>query len=105
MARLGADVITVVRKPQVDRLKPVAGPAEEFDIQGCMAIPRASQEEGRGWVQTSGYTVYAPGGSDVKAEDQVRFRGQLYSVEGEPGDLRNKAGKRKALAITLEKVG
>lgn len=104
MSRLGVDVITVVRKPQVDRLKPTPGPVQEFDVEGCMAIPRASNEEGQGWVQISGYTVYAPGGSDVREDDQVRFRGRLYSVEGVPGDLRDRKGKKKALAVTLERV-
>lgn len=100
----GTETITVVRKPQVDRLKPTAGAEQRFDIDNCIVLPRASNESGGGWVQLSGYTVYAPPGSDVVAEDRVICRGEMHSVRGKPGDLRNSKGVPKQLAITLEAV-
>lgn len=100
----GVEIITVVRKPRADRLKPTPSAEERFDIKGCIIWPRAGQEEDGGWVQISGYNVLAPPGSDVVAEDQVLCRGELHSVKGTPGDYRTKRGKGKGLLITLERV-
>ena len=63
-----------------------------------------AQEEGRGWIQLDGYTVIAPHGSDVLADDDVIVRGETFAVEGVPGDFRNRKGKGKALMITLSGV-
>lgn len=100
----GSETITVVRKPRPDRLKPVVSAEARFDIADCIVWPRASFEDGKGWVQVDGYSVFAPPGSDVVATDQVICRGVLHSVEGKPGDFRNKAGRPKGLLITLESV-
>jgi hypothetical protein len=101
---IGSETIRVKRKPHTDSLDDTSGPEEEFDIEGCVVIPRAAQEAGRGWVQRDGYTVAAPHGSDVTADDDVVVRGYTYSVEGVPGDFRNKRGKGKVLLITLSGV-
>jgi hypothetical protein len=100
----GAEVITVIRKPLGDKLDPQSGVEQRFDIPQCVVLPRVSNESGEGWVQQSGYTVYAPPGADVVADDRVVCRGQIHSVKGKPGDLRSARGRRKVLAITLEAV-
>jgi hypothetical protein len=33
-----------------------------------------------------GYTVYAPPGSDWRTTDQVRIRGEVCEITGQPGD-------------------
>ena len=94
------ETVRVVRKARVDKLKPAAGPTEEFDIKRCVVVPRASHEEGRGWVQIDGYTVLTPKGSDIRPDDQVICRGEIHSVIGKPGDF-----GRKGILVTLERAG
>lgn len=100
----GTETVTVVRKPRVDKLKPTPAVEERFDIEKCIVWPRASHEEGKGWVQIEGYNVFAPPGSDIVADDQVICRGEIHSVDGKPGDYQ-KNGKGKGLLVTLERVG
>jgi hypothetical protein len=100
----GTETITVVRKPRPDKLKPVDAAEERFDIEKCVVWPRGSFEEGRGWIQISGFSVFAPPNADILAEDQVVCRGELHSVIGTPGDFWNKRGKKKGLLVTLERV-
>lgn len=100
----GKETVTVVRKPKVDKLKPASGPTAEIEIEDCFVIPRGSYERDRGWVQVSGFTIWAPAGSPpVRADDLVRVRGELYSVEGEPGDFGRKRGP--SISITVGRVG
>lgn len=104
----GATTVTVVRKPRKDRLKPEASAEERFDLPGCIVFPRASNEEGAGWIQISGENLFIPAGSsprwkDVVAEDEIILREARYSVTGEPGYF-EKSGKAKGILVTLEKV-
>jgi hypothetical protein len=98
MAKKGDETIHVIRKPKVDKLKPASGPTEEFDVDDCFVIPRSSNETEGGWVQLSGYTVVAPGGTDVRADDQITVRGEVHSVIGKPGLYRK--GRKSYLFIT-----
>src|SRR5690349_13207299 len=97
------ETVTIVRKPRVDRLKPASGPVEEAPVSRCIVLPRASNETDAGWVQVSGYTVIAPVGSDFRPDDQVRIRGELYAVIGEPGEYPVKKGK-PGVFVTTERV-
>lgn len=104
--KIGTRTVTVVRQPRVDRLDPNPPPAAiEHDIEGCAIVPRASQEEGKGWVVVEGYSVFAPHGADVTADDRVRFDGVLWDVDGEPGDYENKRGRGKATIFYLTRGG
>lgn len=96
------ETVTIVRTPKVDRLKPATGGTEQIPIKRCIVIPRASNEADGGWVQRSGYTIYARVGADFRADDQVRVRGELYSIEGEPGRFPVKRGY--GVVVTLERV-
>lgn len=97
------ETVTVVRKPKVDKLKPASGPTAEIPVRRCFVLPRSNHEADSGWVQISGWTVIAPVGSDIRADDQVRVRGELYAVEGVPGEFPVRKGK-PGLFVTLERV-
>lgn len=97
------ETVVVVRKPKVDKLKPASGPTAEISVPRCYVLPRANQEEGGGWVQTSGFTVIAPVGTDIRADDLLRIRGELYAVEGVPGEYPIRQGK-PGLFVTTERV-
>lgn len=104
--KIGERTVTVVREPKVDRLSdPAQGPAAEHDVEGCAVIPRASNEEGKGWVNIEGWMVIAPYDSDVIATDKVRYDGKLWDVDGEPGDYENRRAKGKATIFYLKKQG
>lgn len=98
MARV-YETVTVVRKPRADKLKPTPSVEDRVDVEHCLVWPRASNEQGKGWVQISGYGVLFPPGSDVLATDQAVVRGELHSVAGKPGDY-----GRKGIIVTLERV-
>lgn len=97
------ETVTIVRKPKVDRLKPASGPTAEIPVRRCYVLPRSNQEEDGGWVQVSGFTVIAPVGSDIRADDLLRIRGELYAVEGVPGEYPVRKGK-PGLFVTVERV-
>ncbi|MEE1813558.1 hypothetical protein PUR59_00635 [Streptomyces sp. SP18ES09] len=71
---------------------PLPGPDESFDVQGCVVTPRANtptvggdQQQARDTVIV-GWTVYAPAGTRLRTTDQVRVRGAVCEITGEPGD-------------------
>lgn len=75
-----------------DRGQPVPGEVVETDVPGCVVTPRTEPLKVGGAVQQGrdtvidGYNVYAPSGSDWLTTDQVRIRGLLCGITGEPAD-------------------
>ena len=73
----------------------------------CLLVPGAAwakrQAPITGKLSKSGYTVIAPVGSDFRPDDQVRIRGELYAVIGEPGEYPVKKGK-PGVFVTTERV-
>ena len=61
----------------------VAAAATEIDVAGCAVAPTGTSEdvEARDQVRT-GWTVWLPAGTNVRATDRVRVRGVEYSVDG-----------------------
>ncbi|QHF24104.1 hypothetical protein GTU73_08825 [Rathayibacter sp. VKM Ac-2804] len=82
-------VLVRKRYPQVDDMgtsvRDYAATPDSKPIRRCWVEPLASTEvtDDRIAVAT-GYSVAAPHGSDVTAEDIVEFDGLDYQVEGEP---------------------
>lgn len=103
--KIGTRTVTVVRAAKVDRFDDPTGAPAEHDVEGCAILPRASKEEGKGWVIHEGWQVIAPYDADVTADDSVRLDGELYSVSGKPGLFENTKGKGKALMFNLDRVG
>jgi len=99
----GKETVRIIRKPKVDKLKPASGPTEEFDVERCHVIPRASNEAEQGWVQINGYTVIAPGAADIREDDQIVVRGATHSVIGKPGVF-FKGSRPKHTIATTESV-
>lgn len=104
--KIGARTIVVLRPEKRDRFdtSPVTA-APEHEIKGCAVLPRSSHEEGKGWVIVEGRTIIAPHGSDVEATDQVRVDGQVWEVDGAPGDYEDKKARGKATIFYLKRQG
>lgn len=69
---------------------PIPSTTTRLDIKRCLVVPNQSVEptdRGRSGVVT-GWTVYAPTGTDARFTDQVEVRGVLCEVDGEVGDWR-----------------
>lgn len=105
--KIGRRTVTVIREPaRRDKLDDAtSGPAAEHDITGCAILPRASQEEGKGWVILRGRMVVAPHGADILATDKVRYEGKIWDVEGEPGDYEDKKARGKATIFNIVRQG
>lgn len=104
--KIGERTVTVIREPKVDRLDdPAQGPAAEHDIDGCAVLPRSSNEEGKGWVIVEGRMIIAPFGSDVLGTDKVRVDGEVWDVDGAPGDYENRKAVGKATIFYLKRQG
>jgi len=74
-----------------ERGQPIPGPLTETPIPSCVVAPRAELPQVGGDEQQErdtvivGYTVYAPSGTDIVTTDQVRIRGEVCGITGEPG--------------------
>lgn len=104
--KIGSRTITVIRAAKTDRLdEPASGTPVEFDVEGCAVVPRTSFEQEKGWVIVEGRQVAAPHGADVLATDKIRLDGEVWEVDGAPGDYENKRGYGKATIFYLTKGG
>ncbi len=81
------ETVTRIRPPGKDTFgDPLPGSDAEFDVEGCLFAPGPSTENLTGANQVDAdATVYMPEGTDIRATDQVRARGDLYEVAGKPG--------------------
>lgn len=91
----GETVVRLRRGPSPGRDprgQPIPGPLLEKPVKGCVVTPRQSTPQVGGDDQQArdtvivGWTVYAPAGSDWRTTDQVRVRGEVCEITGEPGD-------------------
>lgn len=101
----GIDVLTVVRQA-VDRRGDRTGPATEHDVTGCYVQPRGVSDEkaDQRLTVTSGWLAFAPPGSDVQPGDRVRWRGELYEVEGDAAQWAPPGGPAHHMEIVLQRV-
>lgn len=73
----------------------VPGSNTETDIAGCVVAPRdGNATSGNEVVQArdqviSGFVVWLPAGTDVRATDRMRVRGVVCEVDGESGHWRS----------------
>lgn len=84
------ETVTILRPgpPTQDRYgDDVPGPDVRIDVDGCKVAPRLRGDATEGGRQgvIVGTTVYFPAGTDVQATDRLEVRGELHTIEGDPG--------------------
>lgn len=105
MAKTGVETVTRLRRSQAPARFGQLGPEVETEIRNCTLIPRTSSEDtDRADTVVVGLTLIAPPLTDLVATDRIRARGELYQIEGMPGDYRTKRGRAKAVMAALVKV-
>jgi hypothetical protein len=75
-------------------------------VAGVAVAPRLEGEDrtlGRQGVVV-GLTLYLPPGSDIAATDRVVVRGDVYEVDGEPGDWRSPHSTAKGIEVAVRRV-
>lgn len=103
---LGSETLAIVRgSTTTDPFGDVTGTVTEIPVEGCSVQPRGSSENTdlRNTV-ISGYTVWAPAGSDVRSTDRLRWRGQMYAVEGDAGLWTDDAGAEHHIQFAIQRV-
>lgn len=85
------ETVTVIRRPVgYDPYgDPPPGPTVEIEVDGCAVAPRTSAREGEYHTYdrdalVAGLRIFTPADADIRYTDQVRVRGEVYEVEGEP---------------------
>lgn len=89
VTRLRATVVTDPYSGEATELSWVN--PDSLDIPGVAIEPRPQPElvtDARNAV-VSAFTLYAPFGSDVKAADRLRVRGDVFEVDGDVADWRS----------------
>lgn len=90
MITLIGEVVTRLRPgpPTTDSQgNEVPGPDIRLDIEKCAVAPRLQGDVTEGGRQgvIVGTTVYFPSGADVLATDRLEVRGEVHTIEGDPG--------------------
>lgn len=103
------ETVTVVRSGEPtedDYGNSVPGPSTEFDVLGCAVAPRSSSEDLQARDQVIvGLNVWLPSGVVVYATDQMRVRGALYEIDGEPGTFSTPfTGSTGPVQVSLTRV-
>lgn len=102
----GNETVTVVRPARVDKLSTApAGEPPTFQLENCQLIPRATKEDGGGWVNIGGWEIwcFTEPSQPVLHTDRVVVRGKTLELEGEPARF-DKRGRFKALKLTTVAV-
>jgi hypothetical protein len=72
------------------RGNPVLGAATSTTLGGWAVAPRYSTEDNQGRQGVViGLTLFGPPLADVRPSDQFEVRGEMYEVDGQPGDWRH----------------
>jgi hypothetical protein len=104
--RIGREVLTVVRGPGTDRHgDPLPGDPAEIDSRGWDVQPAATSEDTDGGnTITTEWTAIGPPNADILETDQVRWRGDLYQVEGKPARWPDERGRPHHTEVELKRV-
>jgi len=106
MPRLGGHTVTVVRPVGKDRHgDSLPGDPSETTVSGASVQPASTQEEldSRDTVIAQ-WVCFMPPGTDITATDQVRFRGDLYDVDGDPQPWDDELGRPHHIEVQLRRV-
>lgn len=106
MPRLGGHTVEVIDPPARDgHGDPLPGDPAEAQVSGCSMQPGAGTEDldGGDTVSTS-WDLFLPPGVTITAQHQVRFRGQLYEVDGAPQPWDDDRGRPHHVEVRLRRV-
>lgn len=86
----GTETVTILRPgtPTVDAQgNNVPGADTSTAVAGCLVAPRLAGDAVEGGRQgvIIGTTVYFPKGATVLATDRLEVRGEIHTIEGDPG--------------------
>ena len=103
------ETVTVVRpgtSSEDEYGNEVPGSPTSFDVPGCAVAPRSSSEDLQARDQVIvGLNVWMPSGTAVYATDQMRVRGVLYEIDGEPGSFTTPfTGNAGPVQVSLTRV-
>lgn len=106
MPRLGNHTATILRPRGTDAHgDPLPGDPDEIVVKGTSMQPASSVETIDGGDQVvSLWDWFVPPGTDVQATDQVRFRGDVYDVDGDPQPLDDERGRPHHVEVRLRRV-
>ncbi|WP_407563313.1 hypothetical protein [Streptomyces sp. 184] len=91
----GETIVRLRRGPSPgrdERGQPIPGALTETPVAGVVVVPRQAAPDVGGQQQQArdtvivGFTVYDPTHADWRTTDQVRIRGAVCEITGEPGD-------------------
>jgi hypothetical protein len=84
---IGSETVTAKAELEEDANgDPIEGIGAEFDVVGCSVSPRNSSEDNfRSATTTEDMVLLAPVyETDLSAQMTITWRGQTYTIEGEP---------------------
>ncbi|EPD63175.1 hypothetical protein [Streptomyces sp. HGB0020] len=106
IVKLGAHTVTVLRPPGNDAFgDPVGGDPAETEVTGAFMQPVQTSErtDDRDTVEAS-WTCFLPPDTDLRPTDQIRFRGLVYEVDGEPQPFDTRTGVTHHIEVRLRRV-
>lgn len=76
-----------------------------LEIGGCSVQPSSTMLSQDGRIQgiTEGYTCYLPPCADVKAGDRIKYRDEIYTINGQPQIWNSPSGKVSSMQLNLER--
>jgi hypothetical protein len=109
---IGPHTLTRLRDPETDDFgDPVGGTGGELDLVGCAVYPRGSstEEQGRSVAVVIGYTALVPEqvageAPDILPTDRLRWLGEDYTVEGEPGQWHHMSGGLGCVQVAMQRI-
>lgn len=104
--RLGpVTLVLITPPPEGEHGDPGTGPGVRRAVNFCGVDPRSS-DEARGTASTviTGLVAYLPiPFEEITKDMQIEYRGQLYDVDGEPGQHTYMDGQDAAAEVRLRK--
>lgn len=78
---------------------------ETVAISGCTVQPGSTKLDldGRVLGITDGMTAYIPATADVQAGDRIGYKGETYTIDGEPRRWPSATGNRDHIQLNLKR--
>lgn len=101
----GDDVLVVVRQGR-DRFGDRTGTPVETEVPGCYVQPRgvSSEDNDQRTTVTADWLAICPPDADIRADDRIRWRGDLYQASGTPRGWAPPGGPGHHQELILQRV-